>query len=122
MRLASDSGQINHRSVTNTPYLGRVKMKRLSLTFFTLLTLLVSLVSSGLFPAPAVAQVEMPAIAATLFPGENVTAVKNVFIPPLPQVIDIFLLEDETGSFFNDIFTLKALAPQIWDAVPAFAR
>ena len=94
-------------------------MKKLSITFLMLFTLIVSLASGGLSPQGLQAQGPLPDINTVLFPGENVTATKEVDVPPIPQVIDIFLLEDETGSFANDIATLKVLAPQIWDAIAA---
>jgi hypothetical protein len=39
--------------------------------------------------------------------------------PPLriDTPLDIVLLQDETGSMGDDIFTLSQLSPQMWDAI-----
>ncbi len=58
-------------------------------------------------------------VEATLSPGESLEVEKIVDVPERPPKIDIFLLEDETGSFCDDIATLQALAPAIWDEVKA---
>jgi len=42
-----------------------------------------------------------------------------VTTPEIPPVVDSFLLEDETGSFFDDIDNLQSLAPGIWDDIAA---
>jgi CSLREA domain-containing protein len=34
-----------------------------------------------------------------------------------PFALDVFLLQDETHSFTNDLADLQALAPEIWDAI-----
>ncbi len=60
-------------------------------------------------------------IETELYPGDCIDVVKSVWVPSLPSdltpPVDVFLLEDETGSFGDDIANLRALAPDIFDAV-----
>lgn len=58
-------------------------------------------------------------VSLQLAPGESTTVEKNVTTPVIPPLVDIFLLEDETGSFFDDIDELQTQAPAIWDAIEA---
>jgi len=81
------------------------------------LVLAVALVLSLIVPAGA--QVEPPEVQADLAPGESMVVQKAVTTPEIPQVIDILLLEDETGSFSDDIANLQAVAPALWDAIAA---
>jgi hypothetical protein len=50
-------------------------------------------------------------------PGESVTISKTLDVPDIPPKLDLYLLEDETASFGDDIATLQTLAPQIFDDV-----
>jgi hypothetical protein len=50
-------------------------------------------------------------------PGESQTINKVISVPDYPPKLDLYLLEDETASFEDDIATLQALAPQIFDDV-----
>jgi hypothetical protein len=54
-----------------------------------------------------------------IFPGDSVDIEKTVTTPELPPVVDICLLEDETGSFADDIGNLNAAASDIYDTVVA---
>jgi hypothetical protein len=54
-----------------------------------------------------------------IFPGGSVGIQKTVTTPALPPVVDICLLQDETGSFFDDIINLQTAAPGIYDAIVA---
>ena len=56
-------------------------------------------------------------VSVQLAPGESVEIEKSVVTPEIPPMLDVFLLEDETGSFGDDIANLKALAPDIWDRI-----
>ena len=78
---------------------------------FAVVLLIMSLVAS------ASAGVRPPSVTATLNPGEFLEINKEVDVPEVPVKIDVFLLENETGSFGDDIANLKALAPQIFDRV-----
>jgi len=66
---------------------------------------------------PAVAEVTPEGVTGDLEPGESITVTKTVTTPEIPPLIDILLLEDETGSFWDDIDNLQDLAPEIWDAI-----
>ena len=71
--------------------------------------------------------VDPPSVEETLFPGEYIEVEKEVMNPPLPQRLDLLLLEDETGSFDDDIAIMKGtlsnytdgLAAAIWDGIEA---
>lgn len=62
-------------------------------------------------------------VSVQLAPGESTTVEKTVTTPEIPPIADIFLLQDETGSFGpaldDDIAQLRALAPEIWDGIAA---
>ena len=49
-------------------------------------------------------------VHATLAPGGSITVGKTVHTTAIPPLVDICLVEDETGSFGDDIENLKALA------------
>jgi hypothetical protein len=50
------------------------------------------------------------AVAGELAPGESMTVGKTVHTIAIPPLVDIFLLEDESGSFADDIANLQTLA------------
>jgi hypothetical protein len=54
--------------------------------------------------------VEPATVHATLAPGGSITVSKTVHTTAIPPLVDICLVEDETGSFSDDIDNLKALA------------
>lgn len=83
-----------------------------------ILAMILGLVSAtGL--AVADGPVDPPSVDDVMYPGTSIEVAKEVTTPPIPPVVDIFLLEDETGSFEDDIENLQALAPAIWDAIEA---
>jgi hypothetical protein len=49
-------------------------------------------------------------VAGDLAPGQSMTVAKTVHTIAIPPLVDIFLLEDETGSFADDIANLQTLA------------
>jgi len=59
------------------------------------------------------------AVDASLHPNEVTVVTKTVTTPTIPPLVDVCLLEDETGSFYDDIGNLRAAAPDIYDAVVA---
>lgn len=65
-------------------------------------------------PGPGV---DPDSVSVQLAPGESVQVTKEVVTPEIPPMLDVFLLEDETGSFGDDIANLKALAPAIWESI-----
>jgi hypothetical protein len=70
---------------------------------------------------PVAAQVELPPVNAELAPGESIIITKEVTTPPIPPDVDIVLLEDETGSFMDDIENLQGgtTASDIYDTIVA---
>lgn len=85
--------------------------------FFRVLTVLATVLALLWGTGLAAATVDPSSVEAELHPGESIEVEKRVTTPLYPPVVDIFLLEDETGSFVDDIATLQALAPDIWDAI-----
>jgi hypothetical protein len=84
----------------------------------TLLFLVALGVSFGF--TPVVAQDIYPReVEAGLHPNESVKIEKTVTTLEIPPLVDICLVEDETGSFDDDIANLQALAPQLVDALDA---
>ena len=62
-------------------------------------------------------------VDAVVFPGYNVAIEKTVHTPEIPPSVDVCLLEDETGSFSDDIANLQnpATIAAIYDGVTAEA-
>lgn len=56
-------------------------------------------------------------VEALVFPGEAHLVDKTVRTPPIPPKVDVCLLEDETGSFGDDITNLQLAAEAIFDNV-----
>lgn len=56
-------------------------------------------------------------VSGTLVPGGSFEVDKTVHTPAIPPIVDICLVEDETGSFFDDIANLNALAPNLVTAL-----
>lgn len=64
-------------------------------------------------------QVDPPHVEAALAPGQTVEIDKFVDVPDFPPKLDVFLLVDLSGSYFDDLPNIKALAPGIFDSVKA---
>ena len=60
-------------------------------------------------------------VEASLHPNESIVIEKTVTTPALPPKIDVCLLEDETGSFLDDVNNLNIAAPDLYDTVVAKA-
>lgn len=45
----------------------------------------------------------------------------NVTVPAAPNSLDLFLLEDLSGSFGDDLFTIKSFAPDLVDSITAIS-
>lgn len=58
-------------------------------------------------------------VDVVVFPGQSVDVEKTVHTPEIPPSVDVCLLEDETGSFGDDIGNLKTAAGGIHDTVVA---
>jgi hypothetical protein len=81
------------------------KWIRMSVSLGTVLGLLI-----GATAAFADAGLEPLSVEAALHPGESFEIEKIVTTLEIPPIVDICLLEDETGSFADDIGNLQALA------------
>lgn len=53
------------------------------------------------------AQVVPPVVDEEVQAGDSIMIMKTVTTPSIPQVVDVCLLEDETGSFSDDIANLQ---------------
>jgi len=87
----------------------------------SLLTLVLGLQLAALLVAtPAVRAHTGPALTpatvdAVIFPGGSTTVEKTVHLPEFPPVFDLCLVQDETGSFADD---LANIGPQIAGLIP----
>lgn len=73
------------------------------------------LATTGL--AAANGAVEPAEVSYEMYPGTSVEVQKEVTTPTIPPLVDICLLEDETGSFNDDIGNLVAAAPGLYASV-----
>lgn len=65
-------------------------------------------------------QIEPPSVEGELPPGGSMVVKKQITTPEVPTVVDICLLEDETGSFWDDIDNLQGTtSSDIYDAITA---
>ena len=73
----------------------------------------------GLTYSVGLAQVTPPEVEEEMYPGTYIEIAKEVTTPAIPPVVDICLLEDETGSFYDDIANLQGgtTATDIFDAI-----
>lgn len=58
-------------------------------------------------------------VEAVIFPGQSIDVDKTVHTPELPPVLDVCLLIDLSGTYFDDLPNIDALAPGIWDSLEA---
>ena len=78
-----------------------------------------------LFSAPTLllsAEVNPDYWHETVYGGDSFDISKEVTIPAIPETLDFLLLEDESGSFADDIALMQGetgLAAQIWDGLVA---
>jgi hypothetical protein len=91
----------------------------------SLLTLVLSLqLAALLLVAPAVRAHTGPdltpaTVDATLFPGGSMEVAKTVHLPEFPPVFDLCLVQDETGSFNEDLPVMAAQIPGLIAALDA---
>jgi hypothetical protein len=88
------------------------------LRLLVVLSLLTGLVSMS---SAAFADVDPPSVEAELPRGGSMQVEKTVTTPAIPAIVDICLLEDETGSFGDDIVNLQLAAPDLYDTIVATA-
>src|SRR5690606_22388891 len=94
----------------------------------TILLCLIVLALLAMVALPAgAASVEPMSVDVDLLPGDVYNVEKTVTTPDYPPVLDLLLLEDEIGSFFDDIATMQGTGPDytdgkaaaIWDGIDA---
>ena len=94
----------------------------------TILVMTALLASSPVLSmSSAMAMVEPVSVSEDAQPGDDFVVNKLVTTPEIPPKMDLLLLEDESGSFFDDIATIQGdavdcsdgLAADIWDGVSA---
>lgn len=95
------------------------KVLRILIGMGTLLAMVTSAVPVG--ADMAIGPVVPATVDETLLPGESIEVEKEVTTPEIPPLIDICLLEDETGSFSDDISNLKGgtTASDLFDTIVA---
>jgi len=57
------------------------------------------------------------AVEASVFPGEDFWVEKTVHTPELPPKLDVCVVIDLSGSYFDDLPNIKAVAPMVWDDI-----
>jgi ribosomal protein S11 len=72
-----------------------------------------------LLPAPVGADVSPASVSLTLQPGESATIEKTVGVPAVPPKLDLCLVVDNSGSYFDDLPNIKTKAPDLFDAIRA---
>jgi hypothetical protein len=103
------------------------KFYKLGKNFFTITYIILLLLVSTVPLALSFGDVTPDEVSVTLNPGESHTVEKTVTNPPIPPKLDFLLLEDESGSFADDIELMQGelpdysdgLAAQIWDGLDA---
>ena len=63
--------------------------------------------------------VDPPFVGVTLAPGDFINVEKTVFVPKFPPKLDVCLVVDLSGSYFDDLDNIKAEMPIVWDLVKA---
>lgn len=91
--------------------------------YLPVLLVVVLLLSLGVTTALAVGPVGIDPnkVNALIFPSASTTVNKIVHTPAIPPKLDVCLLEDETGSFADDIGNLQTAASAIYDTIVATA-
>jgi hypothetical protein len=69
---------------------------------------MVALATAGPGAALAAPGLDPSSVEATIKPGGSLDVAKTVHTPAIPPIVDVCLLEDETGSFIDDIGNLQA--------------
>jgi hypothetical protein len=95
---------------------GRKMKKRLEKILSV--TLLVAIFASMTLPVfMALSEVEPSELPITLNEGESEQVTKYVTTPSIPPKLDLLLLEDETGSFWDDIDEMQGTPPEYEDGL-----
>lgn len=94
-----------------------MKPRRMTIMFAALavvLTMAPAAIADGDHPGLTPSEVD-----PIIFPGQSINIEKTVHTAAIPPLVDICLVEDETGSFGDDIANLVALAPALVAALDA---
>lgn len=89
---------------------------RLGRTISVMTAIAVALLGSG---TAALASVSPETTTATLLPGESMTVTKTVDVPEFPPKLDLVLDVDLSGSYGDDIDTIKTKKSDIFNGVRA---
>jgi hypothetical protein len=73
----------------------------------------------ALGPAATLAQVTPSEVNVALKPGESATVTKTVVVPAIPPKLDLCLLVDLSGSYFDDLPHIRSVAPGLFDSIRA---
>lgn len=79
--------------------------------------LVILLLTAGVTAVLADPSISPDSVEALIFPSESANIEKTVGTPEFPPKLDVCLLQDETGSFSDDIGNINAAAGGIYDAV-----
>ena len=96
-----------------------MKKNKIIISVFSVISLVFSSFASVTATNGVDPVVDPPEVVATLAVGESMVVEKTVTTPEIPPIVDVCLLEDETGSFMDDIAHLQGgtTASDIYDAV-----
>ena len=94
-----------------------MKKNKIIISVFSVISLVFSSFASVTIANDVDPMINPPEVVETLAIGDSIVVEKKVTTPEIPPVIDVCLLEDETGSFWNDIANLKTAAPAIYDDI-----
>lgn len=77
------------------------------------------LLAAILVPTWATAGVDPPEVNVVLKPGESFTVTKTVEVPAVPPKLDLCLLIDTTGSYFDDLPVISGKVGPLFDDIRA---
>jgi hypothetical protein len=83
------------------------------------LVILILLIGLSLSVLGVSAAVDPATVDVTLQPGETHEVTKTVDVPEVPPKLDLVLVVDNSGSYFDDLPVIQALAPGLFDDVTA---
>ena len=98
--------------------MSKVSKKKKSLYVVLSVLLLLTLGVTIVIAQPGI---DPTSVNLLIFPGESANVEKTVGTPEFPPMLDVCLLQDETGSFGDDIGNMNAAASGIYDSIVATA-
>jgi len=95
-----------------------MKIPRSSFSIAAITAVLVAGMGVTLMPVYANGlAVDPPFVGVTLAPGDFINVEKTVFVPEFPPKLDVCLVVDLSGSYFDDLDNIKAQMPVVWELV-----